>query len=191
MNFIHPISDDHLDYLKSTWDSRDQAWINEHIDPRFIDFIKRLNTHPEMTTMYHCSGHILGEKDYDPTYVRSYLVVCAKGDALAGLNKLHDDILTVYGTPTVDQRREHLGWIVEPAITIIAPWYHCHQDPKDHKFQMERTNSCAIYLSVKIKDDPLGVQTVSGGIGLIQPWRPLRQREHPAYPACLPAQRQP
>ena len=37
----------------------------------------------------------------------------------------------------------------------------------------------------------LGVQTVSGGIGLIQPWRPLRQREHPAYPACLPAQRQP
>ena len=161
MNFIHPISDDHLDYLKSTWDSRDQAWINEHIDPRFIDFIKRLNTHPEMTTMYHCSGHILGEKDYDPTYIRSYLVVCAKGDALAGLNKLHDDILTVYGTPTVDQRREHLGWIVEPAITIIAPWYHCHQDPKDHKFQMERTSSCAIYLSVKTKDDPLGVQTVS------------------------------
>ena len=37
----------------------------------------------------------------------------------------------------------------------------------------------------------LGVQTVSGGIGLIQPWRPLRQREHPAYPACLPAQHQP
>lgn len=111
--------------------------------------------------MYHCSGYILGEKDYDPTHIRSYLVVCAKGDALAGLNKLHDDILTIYGKPTDDQRREHLGWIVEPANTIIAPWYHCHQDPKDHKFQMERTNSCAIYLSVKIKEDPLGTQTVS------------------------------
>ena len=161
MNTIQPVNDDHLDYLKSTWDSHDQAWIEEHIDPRFVDFLKRLNAHPEMATMYHCSGHILGEKDYDPTLIHSYLVVCAKGDALAGLNKLHYDVLATYGKPDLNRRREHLGWIVEPANTIITPWYHCHQDPQDQKFQMEQTNSCAIYLRVKANEDPLGSVTVS------------------------------
>lgn len=161
MSIIQPVSDDHLDYLKSTWDSHDQSWIEEHIDPRFINFIKQLNSHPEMTTMYHCSGHTLGEKDYDPVYLRSYLVVCAKGNALEGLNKLREDALATYGQPPIDRRREHLGWTVESTDTIIAPWYHCHQDPKDQKYQMERTNSCAIYLSVKTKEDPLGTQTVA------------------------------
>ena len=47
MNTIQPVNDDHLDYLKSTWDSRDQAWINEHIDSRFIE---RLSELPDMWT---------------------------------------------------------------------------------------------------------------------------------------------
>ncbi len=161
MQKIKPVSDDHLDYLKSVWDSRSQAWIEEHIDVRFIEFIKRLNNHPEMTTLYHCSGHILGEKDHDPKYMRSYLVVCAKGKALDSLNKMFKDVLTKYTPPTIHERKTYTGWIIEPANTPITPWYHCHQDPKDHKFQMERTNSCAIYLSIDAKTDHIGQQTVS------------------------------
>ena len=150
-----------LGHLKSVWDSRSQAWIEEHIDPRFIEFIKRLNNHPEMTTLYHCSGHILGEKDHDPKYIRSYLVVCAKGEALTALNKMFNVILTKYTPPMIHERKEHIGWIMEVANTPIAPWYHCHQDPKDHKFQMEHTNSCAIYLSIDALTDHNGQQTVS------------------------------
>ncbi len=145
-----------LGHLKSVWDSHSPSWLKEHIDPRFFEFMEKLNNHPELATMYHCSGHIPGEASAEPNSVASYLVLASRGETT---NRLMKMVETVMRRPDYiirkTMREEIMGWEFEVSDTPVTPWYH-----GSPYLDMRGAPTLVLRFRKLITEDPTGNETV-------------------------------
>lgn len=154
---IQEISNEQLGHLKNAWETHSTDWFIKHIDPRFFDLLNKINSHPEMVTMYHCSGHTLAEVPEEVS-VSSYLVVACRGEMLARLTATVSELMKQpeYGT-VKDQFPfgKFLGWQFEVSNTPVTPWYH-----KSPYLDMKGVPTLVIRHRKSHLEDPTGHETV-------------------------------
>lgn len=154
---INEISNEQLGHLKNAWDSHKPEWFDENVDPRFLDFLNKLNRHPEMVTMYHCSGHTLAEEPTEAS-VSSYLVIACRGEMLERLTATVSMLMKQpeYGT-VKDQPPfgKFLGWQFEASNTPVTPWYH-----KAPYLDMKGVPTLVMRFRKSHLEDPTGLETV-------------------------------
>lgn len=160
MDFVkgHPTNPNQIKALKSLWADRDDQWKAKEIDPRFLDILERLNSVPDIATLYHCSGHIAGEDSGGSGLVSSYMVICATGQMVDRMNQLAEAIHNP--NPQMLEHPDYvvaiqMGWEVMVSDTLLVPWYH------GTSFIGPSANTWCIYLKLDEKEDLDGLKTVA------------------------------
>ena len=152
---IQEISNEQLGHLKNAWETHSTDWFIEHIDPRFFDLLNKINRHPEMVTMYHCSGHTLAENSDDGS-VSSYMVIGSRGKARKRLIAVVSELMT---QPEYNKNPQpsynYLGWQFEISNTPVTPWYH-----NAPKLDMKGAPTLVMRHRKAHLEDPIGQETV-------------------------------
>lgn len=152
-----PTDPNQITVLKTIWNMHSDKWKAAYIDPRFLELLERINATPNMATMYHCSGHIEGEKEFEINVINSYMVICASGDMADRMNKMfneiHQENPEIF-TPTGFHNGYEVGWSVDLSDTPLTPWYH------GARGLGHTANTWCIYHIFKTEQDPDGMKTV-------------------------------
>lgn len=73
---INVTEKEHFRIVKDKWKGLTNRQIEKLIDPAFVDFIKKINRHPDLATVYCCSGH--PDKCSETSVACSYMVILVR-----------------------------------------------------------------------------------------------------------------